>query len=341
MAKHIARGIVEFNSKPVVIGQAAVGGKFEHEGPLGRFLAEHFEDEHLDEKTWEQAESALQRAAIRHAVKSAGCKADEIDLHIGGDLINQCTATSFALREEGIPFAGVYAACGSFALGLALAAMALDGCGLLRASSCGSSHFCAAEKQFRFPLELGVQTPPTAQRTATAAGATVLARDCKQEGLPRVSRAIFGRVVDYGVDDPSEMGAAMAPAAWDTLRRFLEGTDTKPGDYDCILTGDLGQIGARLFCELAQKEAGLNIARQHKDCGLMLYDLEEQDVNMGGSGVGCSAAVVCADILPRLREGKLGRVLFLGTGALLSAISPLQGESIPAIAHGVLLERGD
>jgi len=339
MTKRLARGIVEFGSRPAIVGQAAVGGKVEREGPLGRFLTEYFEDEHLEEKTWESAESVLQRKVIAHALKSADCAADEIDLHVGGDLINQCTATSFALREEKIPFAGVYAACGSFVLGMILAATALDGGGLLRASSCGSSHFCAAEKQFRFPLELGAQPPPTAQRTATAAGAAVLARDCKAP-LPRISRAIFGRVMDYGVDCPNEMGAAMAPAAWDTLRRFLEGTKTRPSDYDCILTGDLGGIGSKLLVELARKEAGMDISGQHKDCGLLLYDLETQEVGVGGSGVGCSAAVVCADILPRLKEGKLNNVLFIGTGALLSAISPLQGETIPAIAHGILLERG-
>ena len=335
MAKRIARSIIELDSKPAIIGYAAVGGKTEREGPLGHRFSEIFEEEH----PWEQAESTLQRAAIRHAIKAAGCTASDIDLHIGGDLINQCTATSFALREEGIPFAGVYAACGSFALGLAKAALAIDSGGFKKTSSCGSSHFCAAEKQFRFPLEFGAQTPPTAQRTATAAGAAILARNGK-DSMPRVTRAIFGNVVDYGVADPNEMGAAMAPAAWDTLRRYLDGTGTQPNDYDCILTGDLSQIGSRLFVKLARKEGGIDISAQHKDCGMMLYDIEAQDVGTGGSGVGCSSAVVCADILPKLREGKLGRVLFIGTGALLSAISPLQGETIPAIAHGVLFERG-
>jgi len=334
MAKRIARSIVEFNAKPAIIGQAAVGGKVESEGPLGHCFAEIFEDEH----PWEKAESTLQRAAIEYALISANCQASDIDLHVGGDLINQCTPTSFALREKGIPFAGIYAACASFALGLAMAAMALDSGGANTASSCGSSHFCAAEKQFRFPLELGVQPTPTAQRTATAAGAAILASGGSQAGLPRITHAIFGNVIDYGIEDPGEMGAAMAPAAWDTLRRFLEGTKTQPSDYDMILTGDLSQVGSGLFVELAKKEGGLDISAVHQDCGTMLYDINTQDVGVGGSGVGCSAAVVCAEILPKLYEGKLNRVLFIGTGALLSAISPLQGETIPAIAHGVLFE---
>lgn len=336
MTQRISRGVVEFSSRPAITGQAAVGGHIECQGPLGRKFAECFQDQ--DNEPWEVAETRLQRSAIRHALASAGCAAQDIDLHLGGDLLNQCTATSFALREEKIPMVGVYAACSSFALAMALAAMGLDGGGLQRASVCASSHFCAAEKQFRFPLEMGVQLAPAAQRTATAAGAAVLTGGFKGT-LPRVTRAVFGRVVDYGIKTACEMGAAMAPAAWDTLRRFLADTKTQPSDYDCILTGDLGEIGSQLFQELAQTEGGLNLSGVHRDGGTTLFDTKAQDVGAGGSGIGCSAAVLCAEILPKLQEGSLQRVLFIGTGALLSAISPLQGESIPAIAHGVLIER--
>ena len=335
MAKRIARGVVAFDAPAIIIGQAAVGGKMEQEGPLGHLFTQCFA--HEREATWEKDESALQRAAIQHAFASANCTCEDIDLHLGGDLINQCTATSFALREEKLPFAGIYAACANFALSLLLAAQGLDNGGLTRASCCGSSHFCAAEKQFRFPLELGVQPPPTAQHTATAAGAIVLAQR-NEAPLPRITAGIFGHVIDLGINDPNEMGAAMAPAAWDTLRRFLQATNTSSNDYDCILTGDLSQIGSSLLIELAQTEAGFDISKQHSDCGTMLYDLNAQNVGTGGSGLGCSAAVLCADILPKLHRGELNRVLFIGTGALLSAISPLQGESIPAIAHGILLE---
>ena len=331
MAIRLGRGTAELTSRPAILGQAAVGGQMEKEGPLGHIFAEIFTEASLGEKCWEMAETRLQQAAMRHAMDSAGCAPEGVDLHLGGDLLNQCSATNFALRELGIPLAGIYAACGSFAQGLAMGVLAVESGAFGRASACASSHFCAAEKQFRFPLEFGGQPPPTAQRTATASGAVILGTG---DG-PRISRVIFGRVTDLGVKDASEMGAAMAPAAWDTLRRFLQDTGARPGDFDMILTGDLGEIGSSLLRELARTEAGMDIEAVHKDCGLLLYDTEAQDAGVGGSGVGCSAAVLCGEILPRLLARELRRVLFLGTGALLSAISPLQGESIPAIAHGV------
>ncbi|MCL2300894.1 MAG: stage V sporulation protein AD [Firmicutes bacterium] len=332
MAKRIGRGTAELTCRPAILGQAAVGGQTEKDGPLGHAFAEIFAEARLGEKCWEMSETRLQQAAMRHALTSAGCTAQGVDLHLGGDLINQCSATDFALRELGIPLSGLFSACGTFAQALAMGALALESGAFTRVSACASSHFCAAEKQFRFPLEFGGQAPPTAQRTATAAGAAILGQSASG---PRISRVIFGKVTDLGVKNANEMGAAMAPAAWDTLRRFLEDTDTKPGDFDVILTGDLGEIGSLLLCELAQAEGGLDISGAHKDCGLLLYDTKAQDAGAGGSGVGCSAAVLCGEILPALRAGALRRVLFLGTGALLSAISPLQGESIPAIAHGV------
>jgi stage V sporulation protein AD len=340
--------VVLFTEKPAVLGQAAVGGATEAKGPLGRGFAEIFEDCKAGEDNWEMAESHLQQAAMYHAMQAAGCTADEIDLHFGGDLLNQCTATNFALRALQIPCAGVYAACASFALALALGALAVDGGGFNHVSAGASSHFCAAEKQFRFPLEYGCMPTPTAQRTATAAGAvilgayptktTALRKPRKEDSLPSVSGAVFGRVMDLGVKDANSMGAAMAPAAWDTLRRFLEATKTQPDGYDMILTGDLGEVGTALLCELARREANLELAGVHRDGGTMLYNTLEQDAGTGGSGVGCSAAVICGEILPGLREGRYKRVLYLGTGALLSAISPLQGETIPAVCHGVLFE---
>ncbi|MDR2753956.1 MAG: stage V sporulation protein AD [Oscillospiraceae bacterium] len=339
MAQRIG-DVIALPSRPVCLGQAAVGGKIEGEGPLGSAFAEVFAEAKLGEENWEMAESRLQQAAIAHALRSASCQPGGIDLHFGGDLLNQCTATNFALRQLHMPLAGLYAACGTFALSLAMAALALDSGGFTRVSAAASSHFCAAEKQFRFPLEYGCEPTPTNQRTATAAGAAILGTGSEKSGqaAPRVTQIIFGRVVDMGVKDANSMGAAMAPAAWDTLRRFLAGTRTAPNDYDMILTGDLGKIGTALFKALAQKEAGLNLQGVHHDGGTLLYSTPKQDVGVGGSGIGCSAAVLCANILPRLRAGNLHRVLFLGTGALLSAISPLQGETIPSIAHGVLIE---
>jgi len=331
MAIRIGRGVAELTTRPAILGQAAVGGQTEQEGPLGGIFAEIFTEAHLGEKCWEMSETRLQQAAMGHALKSAGCVPEGIDLHLGGDLLNQCSATNFALRELGIPLAGLYGACASFAQALVMGALAVESGAFHRVSACASSHFCAAEKQFRFPLEFGGQAPPTAQRTATAAGAAIIGTS----GGPQISRVIFGRVTDLGVKNANEMGAAMAPAAWDTLKRFFEDGRVKPGDFDMILTGDLGEIGSILLRELARTEAGLDIDSVHRDCGLMLYDTEEQDAGAGGSGVGCSAAVLCGEILPNLRAGTLRRILFIGTGALLSAISPLQGESIPAIAHGV------
>jgi len=334
-AVRLAPGVVELPAGPSILGQAAVGGKTESEGPLAGKLAEIFQHAEMDEKCWEMAETRLQQAAMRHALRAAGCEPDAIDLHLGGDLLNQCSASNFTMRDAGRPYAGLYSACATFAQALAVGALMMAGGGLEKVSVCASSHFCAAEKQFRFPLEYGGQYPPTTQRTVTAAGAVILGAQAKQS--VRISHAIFGRVVDLGITDANEMGAAMAPAAWDTIKRFLDATGATPRDYDCILTGDLGAIGSSLLLELAQKEAGVHLSGIHQDGGMRIYSPGGQDVGMGGSGAGCSATVLCADILPRMAAGALKNVLFIGTGALLSVTSPLQGETIPGIAHGVKL----
>jgi stage V sporulation protein AD len=230
-----------------------------------------------------------------------------------------------------------------------MAALSVDGGGFHRVMAAASSHFCSAEKQFRYPLEYGAMPTPTTQRTATAAGAVLLqsAEDPLPPGRARfphtvhVEQILFGRVNDLGVADANAMGPAMAPAAADTILRFLKDTGTKPTDYDCILTGDLGEIGSQLLLELAKCEGGVDLAPVHRDCGRLLYDAAHQEVGAGGSGIGCSAAVICADILPKLERGEWQRVFYVGTGALLSTVTPLQGESIPAIAHGVLLSGGN
>lgn len=253
---------------------------------------------------------------------------------LAGDLLNQCMGTTFGVREMQIPLAGMYGACSTMALTMGMGAV-LTACGVVQTCVAStSSHFCSAEKQFRMPLEYGGQRPPTAQWTASAAGAAVLAAHGKG---PQVRGVIFGRIVDYGVKDANNMGAAMAPAAADTIAAFLRDTDTVPGDYDIILTGDLGSVGSTLLRQILQKEYGIDIGTVHADCGMLLYDPDKQDVHAGGSGCGCSAAVVCSYIMRRLREKSLQKVLFVGTGALLSGVSPLQGESVPGIAHGVLL----
>ncbi|MBR4726913.1 MAG: stage V sporulation protein AD [Clostridia bacterium] len=321
----------------VVTGSAAVGGKTEAEGPLGRQLDAVYPEADAGEKSWEKAESTLHADALTRAIAKAGLTPQQIDLHFGGDLLDQCIGTSFAARPLGMPLVGVYGACSTMALALGLAALAVDAGAAQTAVASTSSHFCAAEKQFRMPLEYGGQRTPTAQWTATAAGAAVVRR---QGRGPHVRAVCIGRIRDYGVKDANNMGAAMAPAACDTITAFLRDTGTRPTDYDCILTGDLGAVGSELLLQLAQKEAGLQLAPVHRDCGLLLYDLKKQTkVGAGGSGCGCSAAVLCADILQKLGAGQLARVLFVGTGALLSGVSSLQNETVPAIAHAVLLEK--
>lgn len=335
MAKRIGTRTLQLDA--VVTGSAAVGGKTEAEGPLGSRLDAVYPAADAGEKSWEKAESAMHADALTRAIAKAGCTPQQVELHFGGDLLDQCIGTTFAARPLGIPLAGVYGACSTMALTLALAALAVDAGAAQTAAASTSSHFCAAEKQFRMPLEYGGQRTPTAQWTSTAAGAAVL----QKAGRGAHLRALcFGRICDYGVKDAANMGAAMAPAACDTIAAFLRDTNTQPDAYDMILTGDLGAVGSRLLLELAEKEAGLTLAPVHRDCGLLLYDRAAQPkVGAGGSGCGCSAAVVCAEILPKLAAGALGRVLFVGTGALLSGVSSLQNETIPAIAHAVLLEK--
>lgn len=321
-------------SQPAITGWAAIGGKKEGQGPLGEEFDYIYEDTTAGENTWEKAESALHKDAVERALASSGTKAGDVDMIFSGDLLNQCIGTTFGIRELGIPLAGLYGACSTMALSLGMAAIMTDGGAAGTAVAATVSHFCSAEKQFRMPLEYGGQRPPTAQWTATAAGAAVIGQ--KGEG-PRVSAVIIGRIQDLGIKDANNMGAAMAPAACSTIANFLRDTNTRPQDYDLILTGDLGSVGSALLIELLQTQEDIDISSVQADCGLMLYDVEKQDVHAGGSGCGCSAAVLCCHILPRLASGELKKVLLVGTGALMSPVSTMQNESIPGIAHGVLL----
>ncbi len=246
-----------------------------------------------------------------------------------GDLLNQCTGSAYGLRELGIPFMGLYGACSTMAESLCAAGLFVEEGLAGRALAVTSSHFCSAERQFRFPLEYGGQRPPTAQWTATASGAVVV----EKTGKPPFIRGIsIGKMVDLGITDANNMGAAMAPAAAETIRTFLEESKTRPEDYDRILTGDLGKVGSQLLAELLERD-GVSLAGRHDDCGLLLFDPERQDVHAGGSGCGCSAAVLCGSILPELAEGLYGDVLFAATGALMSPTAVQQGESIPGICH--------
>ncbi len=337
MPKKQGRQTLWMSSRPTVLASAGVVGKKEGEGPLGNEFDRIFDDAHLGESSWEKAESSMHKAAIELALSKAQKSPSQVDLLLAGDLLNQCIGTTFGIMGFDIPFAGLYGACSTMALSMAMASVLVDSGAVQCAVASTSSHFCSAEKQFRLPLEYGGQRPPQAQWTATAAGAAVL--ECAHSGV-EVESVTFGRITDYGVTDANNMGAAMAPAAANTIVDRFEQTGESPRDFDLILTGDLGAVGSKLLVELLEKEHGLNISRQHADCGTMLFDLDKQDVNAGGSGCGCSGAVVCTHIMRRLREKSLNRVLFVGTGALMSSVSSLQGESIPCIAHAVVLKGG-
>lgn len=331
--------VIDFQTRPSVISRASVVGKKEGEGPLGKGFDIVIEDDMCGLDTWEAAESHLQKTAIGLVLDKAGIKAEKIDGIFAGDLINQCTGSAFGIRDFGIPYFGIYGACSTSVLAMINAAEYVDSGKMKIAISATSSHFCSAEKQFRFPLEYGGQRPPTAQWTVTGASAAMIS-DEVEKNCPRIEKAIIGKIVDKGITDANNMGAAMAPAAADTIYTFLNETGTSPESYDLILTGDLGNVGSRLLCELLEKEYSLDIRKQHNDTGLMMYHLEEQDVHSGGSGCGCCGTVMCSKIMDDIVGGKLHRVLVVATGALLSAISPFQGESIPGIAHGILLSDG-
>ncbi|MBQ9736642.1 MAG: stage V sporulation protein AD [Clostridia bacterium] len=315
-----------------IVAAASVVGKEEHLGPLGGAFDEYDESDRFGADTWEKAEAGAQGRALALALKKAGANAPE--LLFAGDLQNQCMASAEGLISYGIPFFGLYGACSTATEALLLASLALSAGAVKCCAAVTSSHFAAAERQFRFPLEYGGQRAPTAQWTATAAGAFVLT---KERAGVRISRGMAGRMVDSGIADAANMGAAMAPAAADSILTFLRETGTTPSDYDAIVTGDLGKEGSRLLAVLCERE-GVRLSAKHEDCGCLLYDGSKQDAHAGASGCGCSASVLAAHYLPRLTEGLLRRVLFLSTGALMSPQSVQQKGNIIGIAPALLLE---
>jgi stage V sporulation protein AD len=321
--------VISFENPISVLSFSATVGKKEHEGPLKEYFPDYFEDEFCGQKTFEKAEMTLQKVTVERAIKKAGLTPSDIDIICGGDLLNQCTGSNYGLRDFNIPFVGMYGACSTMALSLINSACLLEGGLANHTASVTSSHFCSAERQFRYPLEYGNQRTPLSQWTVTGSGCVILKRGC---GRVKIKNALIGRITDFGITDINNMGAAMAPAAADTIKRYLTDTGTTPADYDLILTGDLGFIGSSLLVRLL-KEDGIDISNVHNDCGMMIYKRKSQDVHAGGSGCGCSASVLCAKILPELKEGKLKNVLFCATGALMSTTTIFQGESIPAIAH--------
>lgn len=321
--------------KAEFLGAASVVGSKENEGPLGACFDRHGEDDRFGQKTWEAAESELQRRAFAQVLAKTGRKDADVDLLFAGDLLNQCVASAYGLIASDIPYCGLYGACSTVAEGILLASLALTAGGVACAGVVTSSHYCAAERQYRTPLEYGAQRSPTAQWTVTGAGAFLLG-PAKGSDV-RVTRGVFGKVHDSGVSDAGNMGAAMAGAAADTLLRFLGESGEAPDSYDRIVTGDLGFEGGDLFCAFLDA-AGCSLGERYADCGRMIYDRERQDVHSGGSGCGCSAVTLAGYFLPRLRSGEYRRILFLPTGALMSPDSLKQKRTIPAVAHLIELE---
>lgn len=314
---------------------ASVVGRLEKEGPLGECFDLHCKDDRFAQKSWERAESEMQRLALNTALSKGGMSERELDAVLAGDLLNQCVGAAYGLKDFSVPYLGLYGACSTAAEGVLLASLLVSGGMLERAAAVASSHNCTAERQYRSPIEYGGQRTPTAQWTVTGAGAFIVTR--AEEAAVRVRGVCPGMVVEKGVKDAANMGAAMAPAAADTLLRFFADTGARPADFDLIATGDLGYEGGDILQELLRME-GVDISAVYNDCGMMIYSRETQDTHAGGSGCGCSAVVLASYLLPKLARGELSRVLLLGTGAMMSPQSIQQGQAIPAIAHLLCLE---
>ena len=314
---------------------ASVAGKKESQGPLGSKFDIVNTDTTFGEASWEQAEKRMQQLALEKLAEKAGITQKELDLVFSGDLLNQCIGSSFTLRNTGVPHLGLYGACSTMAESLLMATMAVGGGFFDRAAAMTSSHFASSERQYRFPLGYGGQRTPTAQWTVTGSGAALV--EAKDGGIG-IDSATVGTVTDLGITDANNMGAAMAPAAFDTIRSHFEDTKTGPEDYDLVVTGDLGTVGKELLMHLMRSE-GISIGGKLADCGNLVFDSAAQDVHAGGSGCGCSAIVLCSELLGKLQEGKLKRILFCGTGALLSPTSTQQKLPIPGVCHAVSILR--
>lgn len=326
-----------FENKPVIQASATVVGPFEGRGPLASDFDIIHGDSMLEEESWEKAEKVLIEQAAKLAIEKAGLTKEQVQFHIGGDLMNQIISTSFAARTLSIPYLGVFGACSTSMESLALASALVNGgaAKFILAGTC--SHNSSVEKQFRYPTEYGSQKPPTAQYTVTGAGAAIVSQE--GEG-PVVTSATIGRVIDMGITDPFNMGAAMAPAAVDTIQAHFRDLQIEPGYYDLIVTGDLAKVGYEIACKLFEKHNFPIHQTEYADCGMMIYDYDTQMVQSGASGCACSAVVTYGHLMKRMRMGEIKRMLVVATGALLSPLSFQQGESVPSIAHAVAIESG-
>lgn len=325
------RSIIKLDS--VVESAASIVGKMEHEGPLGNFFDSFDPTDEFGQDTWEKSESEMQRLVLNKALDKGGFKDDDIDIMFGGDLLNQCIAGAYGLEKFDISYMGLFGACSTIAEAMILAS-AMTSYGIYnRCAAVTSSHNCSAEMQFRTPLEYGGQRPPSAQWTVTGAGALIVRKPREYEnGVAYITEALAGRVIDAGIKDASNMGAAMAPAAANTLLRYFNHSGKKPNDFDLIVTGDLGYEGSAMLCDL-MRSYDTDISSNHNDCGMMIYSHGIQDVHAGGSGCGCSAVVLASYLLPKIKNGEINDMLFVGTGALMNASSLKQGLSIPGIGH--------
>jgi len=335
MDKHIGKATVKFANPPTIRATASIVGPKEGEGPLANYFDVISSDILFGEKTWEQAESELARQTISLAIEKSGLKAEDIQYVLAGDLLNQDSGSTYGVRSFGVPFFGLFGACSAMGEAISLGSMIIDGGFANNIIASASSHFCGAEKTFRFPLELGTQRPPTSSWTVTGDGAVVLS---KEGNGPYIKAVTTGAVVDMGITDANNMGAAMAPAAAEVIANHFRDLSLMPNYYDVIATGDLGTIGSALLVQLLQDE-GFDISANHTDCGIMIFDRESQDVNAGGSGCGCCASTFAGYFFSKLKKGEINRLLFIPTGALHSVVTLQQGESIPAIAHAVAVER--
>lgn len=340
MNQKLGRASVRLERPVYILNSASVVGTKEGQGPLGLLFDKVGRDDMFGCKTWEEAESALQKEAVGLALEKAGLRPEDISYIFAGDLLGQSMATSFGISSYQIPLLGVYGACSTCGESLALGAMSIAGGFADKVACVTSSHFASAEKEFRFPLDYGSQRPLSATWTVTGSGAFVLTDEPEGGGRKaraQISAMTVGKVVDYGLKDSMNMGACMAPAAASTLEQHFTDFAGQPEEYDKIITGDLGKVGQRVLIDLLRKQ-GYDISEQHMDCGLEIYDAASQDTHAGGSGCGCSAVTLSAYILKQLEEGNWKKVLFMPTGALLSKTSFNEGMSVPGIAHGIVIE---
>ena len=332
--KHVGTQTILFDAPPTILETSSIVGPKESQGPFAKYFDQCLDDEFWGEKTWEKAESKIIKENVNGVINKSGIAATDIDYCFAGDLLNQCISSSFGLREINVPFFGIFGACSTFVESLCLGAVFIEGGAANNVLCATSSHFCSAEKQFRFPLELGNQRPPSAQWTVTGSGAAIIT---KQGTGPFITCITPGKIVDMGIKDANNMGAAMAPAALDTLITHFRDTGRKPSYYDAIITGDLGHIGKEILTELAETK-GYNIKANYNDCGVLIFDKEKQDTHSGGSGCACCGAVFSGYFFRQLKEKKINRILLIATGALMNSTSSQQGETIPGIAHAIAIE---